>query len=159
MATIDINPLDYCTAEEIREAILDGCKAGAANYLISGFFKNPSEELNRLVGNAAIVGIRDRIDRQFNADFEKLIQERVMRELTEGDWCKSYWIFREKDAYNSESPAQKIVNDTVEANRDTIRDMVKKTIADYNYERKIAEEVSDIFGKLSDIFYDKSLEK
>ena len=155
--TIEINPLDYCTTEEIREAILDGCKAGAANYLINHFFKNPDEELNRLVGNAAITGIRDQIDRQFNTDFEKLIQERVMKELTEGDWCKSYWIFREKDHFNSESPAQKVVNETIETNKEVIRDKVKLTIENYNYEKKIAEEVSDIFGKLSDIFYSKSI--
>lgn len=154
---IDINPLDYCTAEEIREAILDGCKAGAANCLISRFFKNPDEELNRLVGNAAITGIREQIDRQFNTDFEKLIQEKVMNVLTGDDWCKSYWIFREKDHFNSESPAQKVVNETIETNKEIIRDKVKQTIENYNYEKKIAEEVSDIFGKLSDIFYSKSI--
>lgn len=153
----EINPLDYCTAEEIREAILDGCKAGAANYLISKFFKNPSEELNRLVGNAALTGIRAQIDKQFNTDFEKLIQKRILNELTKGDWCKSYWIFREKDSFNSESPAQKVVNETIETNKEVIRDKVKQTIENYNYEKKIAEEVSNIFGKLSDIFYSKSI--
>lgn len=153
---MEIRIEDYLDHDGIREAILESIRLNAGKALINEHYNDSAAELDRLVGNAAIRGIESAIDAQFGCDFERLVRQRVLEELQKGDFANDYRIFRKKDARDRESVAQRILDDTVRENAGLIREKVREAIENFDYGKAIAGEISDIFGRLADIFYNQS---
>ena len=141
---MDINILDYLNEEEIK----DICKDEIRSHVRETF---KEKDLQRIISNSAYYKAFGIVDDSLPDGYEKTVVENVEKILKEST---GFCLFRKADRFNEASPAQKIVDNAVQKNKEIIESNVTKTITTYFTEDNQEQFNGKIMEKIIDKIWD-----
>lgn len=156
MKTIEINISDYLDESEIKEIVIEEYRSALRNKLSN------EKEITRIIGNTWYQEFHSMLD-EIVPNYKQIIIDNVAKLINEG--VNGYGVFRAKNHWNEASIATKIVEETVNANRDILKEKVKEAMITKDFSREILDQLgcvidemynynNDTIGKIHSIFCD-----
>lgn len=150
---IDIN--DYLSEEDKREIAIDVFRQQVKNQLFKstdGTVQSDSE-VQRVIGNITHEIVFQEVQK-YIPDAEEQIKKSVQKAIGKD---MSYYIFKKKDAWDrDESLAISYMREEVKANEKVFKERIRETIANYDLEPSLNEELSNKFDELAGSMYSLS---
>lgn len=156
MSKIEINIDNYLSEEDKKEIAIEEFRRIVREDTLKKF-KEDSRCINkkgmtdyeRIISNAVYHYLEGEIDSLIGQDTKELIREGVEKTIKKQDF--NYTLFRRKSAWESEeSPAQKVVIECIDKNKNHIESKIMNKI-DENISNLNAE---DTLETVKNIFYD-----
>lgn len=124
--TLDV--FEFLSAEEIKEE----CKHAISTYVYEFFCKHESD-IDRIISNLGYEFVFEAVSKAIGKDAEKEITETVCKLMQDRAAIK-YEMWRKKDAWErNESPAIKIMYETIEDNKALMRERIREVINDFDF--------------------------
>jgi len=149
---VDVNINDYLSEEDKKEIAIDVFRQQVKKELFNsndGTVQADSE-VQRIIGNITHEVVFTEVQK-YIPDAKEQIIGKVKKALAKD---LNYEVFRKKDAWDKEeSLAITYIKEEVKANEEVFKTRIKDTIANYDLEPTLNEEVANKFDKLAETMY------
>ena len=149
---VDVNINDYLSEEDKKEIAIDVFRQQVKKELFNsndGTVQADSE-VQRIIGNITHEVVFTEVQK-YIPDAKEQIIGKVKKALAKD---LNYEVFRKKDVWDKEeSLAITYIKEEVKANEEVFKTRIKDTIANYDLEPTLNEEVANKFDKLAETMY------